>query len=168
MRTTLAFVLVLALCTAVGLGAQSAVSGIVKDPNGGAVSGASVMVVGSGGLEQQTVTGLDGRFTLTTPPSGDLTLIVRAGGFAEWSQSVPANREVDVVLSIADQGGAGQKRRSEAIQSVKTAVDCSSRRWQVARRKRAPDRRLIFLQIRRPYLGASAGLPIRSYPSKDP
>jgi Outer membrane receptor for ferrienterochelin and colicins len=101
MRTTLAFVLVLVLCTAAGLGAQSAVSGIVKDPNGGAVSGASVMVVGSGGLEQQTVTGLDGRFTLTTPPSGDLTLIVRAGGFAEWSQSVPANREVDVVLSIA-------------------------------------------------------------------
>jgi outer membrane receptor protein involved in Fe transport len=101
MRTTLAFVLVLALCTSAGLGAQSAVSGIVKDAAGGAVSGASVLVVGSGGLEQQTVTGPDGRFTLTTPPTGDLTLIVRAGGFAEWSQSVPANREVDVVLSIA-------------------------------------------------------------------
>lgn len=101
MRTTLALVLVLALCTTAGLGAQSAVSGIVKDAAGGAVSGASVLVVGSGGLEQQTVTGPDGRFTLTTPPTGDLTLIVRAGGFAEWSQSVPANREVDVVLSIA-------------------------------------------------------------------
>jgi outer membrane receptor protein involved in Fe transport len=28
-------------------------------------------------------------------------MIVRAGGFAEWSQSVPANREVDVVLAVA-------------------------------------------------------------------
>ena len=101
MRTTLAFVLVLALCTAAGLGAQSAVSGIVRDPAGGAVSGASVLVVGSGGLEQQTVTGPDGRFTLTMPPAGDLTLIVRAGGFAEYTQSVPVNRDVDIVLSIA-------------------------------------------------------------------
>jgi outer membrane receptor protein involved in Fe transport len=101
MRTTLAFVLVLALCTAAGLGAQSAVSGIVRDPAGGAVSGASVLVVGSGDLEQQTVTGPDGRFTLTMPPAGDLTLIVRAGGFAEYTQSVPVNRDVDIVLSIA-------------------------------------------------------------------
>ena len=79
--------------------AQSAVSGIVRDESGGAVSGASVvLVIGSSGLEQQTVSGPDGRFTLAMPPTGDLTLIVRAGGFAEWTQSVPANREIEVVL----------------------------------------------------------------------
>jgi outer membrane receptor protein involved in Fe transport len=101
MRTALVFALLLALSTA-AVSAQSAVSGIVKDEAGGAVSGASVRVIGSGGLEQRTVSGPDGRFTLTMPPTGDLTLIVRAGGFAEWSQSVPANRDVEVVLSIAN------------------------------------------------------------------
>jgi hypothetical protein len=100
MRTALVFVLSLALSTA-AVGAQSAVSGIVKDEAGGAVSGASVVVVGTSGSEQKTVSGPDGRFTLTTLPSGDLTLTVRAGGFAEWSQSLPASGDVNVVLSIA-------------------------------------------------------------------
>src|SRR5688572_30907768 len=105
MRTTLVFALVLALSTAAGTSraeaAQSALSVIVKDEAGGAVPGASVLVIGSGGLEQQTVSGPDGRFTLTMPPTGDLTLIVRAGGFAEWTRSVPASRDVEVVLAIA-------------------------------------------------------------------
>ena len=111
MRTALVFALFLALSTpALALGAeapgaeaaaQAAVSGIVKDEAGGAVSGAVVLVTGSSGLAQQTVSGPDGRFTLAMPPTGDLTLIVRAGGFAEWTQSVPANREIDVVLHIA-------------------------------------------------------------------
>jgi len=91
MRTALVFALFLSLATP-ALGAQAAVSGIVKDEAGGAVSGAVVQVTGSSGLAQQTVSGPDGRFTLAMPPTGDLTLIVRAGGFAEWTQSVPANR----------------------------------------------------------------------------
>ena len=99
MRTALVFALFVALSAAAA--AQSALSGIVKDEAGGAVPGASVLVIGSSGVEQQTVSGPDGRFTLTMPPTGDLMLIVRAGGFAEWSQSVPASREVEVVLSIA-------------------------------------------------------------------
>ncbi|HKH72238.1 MAG TPA: TonB-dependent receptor [Vicinamibacterales bacterium] len=119
MRTALVFVLVLGVSTAARAGvdrtsedpalgaeapnaaAQVTLSGIIKDEAGGAVSGATVLVVGSSGSEQQTVSGPDGRFTLTMPPTGDLTLVVRAGGFAEWTQSVPANREIDVVLHIA-------------------------------------------------------------------
>jgi outer membrane receptor protein involved in Fe transport len=119
MRTALVFVLVLGVSTAARAGAdrtsedpalgaeapnaaaQATLSGIVKDEAGGAVSGATVLVVGSSGSEQQTVSGPDGRFTLTMPPTGDLTLVVRAGGFAEWTQSVPANGEIDVVLHIA-------------------------------------------------------------------
>ena len=101
MRTALAFALLFSFSTAAAVGAQTAVSGIVKDEAGGTVSGASVTVVGPRGSEQKTVTGPDGRFTLTKLPSGDLTLIVRAGGFAEWSQSLPANGDVNVVLAIA-------------------------------------------------------------------
>jgi outer membrane receptor protein involved in Fe transport len=110
MRTALFLALSLALATAAGLGAeapgaeaaaQSAVSGIVKDNSGAIVSGASVTVIGTSGLEQQAVSGPDGRFAIAAAPAGDLTMIVRAGGFAEWSQSVPASRDVEVVLAIA-------------------------------------------------------------------
>jgi iron complex outermembrane recepter protein len=122
MRTALFFALSLALASAAGasgaespganaaaLGAearsakaaQSAVSGIVRDNSGAVVSGASVIVIGTSGPQQQTVSAPDGRFTIAMAPAGDLTVIVRAGGFAEWSQSVPASREVEVVLAVA-------------------------------------------------------------------
>jgi len=54
MRTALVFALFLSVSTP-ALGAQAAVSGIVKDEAGGAVSGAVVQVTGSSGLAQQTV-----------------------------------------------------------------------------------------------------------------
>jgi outer membrane receptor protein involved in Fe transport len=81
--------------------AQSAVSGTVRDDSGAVVPGASVIVIGTSGSEQQTVSGPDGRFAIPMVPAGDVTLVVRAGGFAEWSQSVPASREVEVVLAVA-------------------------------------------------------------------
>ena len=99
MRTALVLAFSLALATAAA--AQSAVSGIVRDEASGVVSGASVSVLGTNGLEQQTVTGPDGRFTFTDVPSGDLTMIVRAGGFAEWTEPVTPSSEVNVVLKIA-------------------------------------------------------------------
>jgi len=101
MRTALFLALALSLALSATAAAQSAVSGVVKDEAGGAVPGATVIVIGTSGPDQQTVSGPDGRFTVAMPPGGDLTLVVRAGGFAEWSQSVPANRDVDVVLALA-------------------------------------------------------------------
>jgi outer membrane receptor protein involved in Fe transport len=102
----LALGLSLALATAAAAqsgvsGSVSAVSGIVKDNSGAVVSGASIIVIGSSGLEQQAVSGHDGRFAIAAVPAGDLTIIVRAGGFAEWSQAVSANRDVEVVLAVA-------------------------------------------------------------------
>jgi hypothetical protein len=44
--------------------AQASTTGVVKDTSGGAVSGASVIVRTESGVEQQTVTGPDGRFRL--------------------------------------------------------------------------------------------------------
>jgi outer membrane receptor protein involved in Fe transport len=99
MRTALVLAFTLALATAAA--AQSALSGTVRDEANGNVSGASVTVLGSNGVEQQAVTGPDGRFTLSDVPSGSLTMVVRAGGFAEWSGPVTPSNEVNVVLKIA-------------------------------------------------------------------
>jgi outer membrane receptor protein involved in Fe transport len=61
----------------------ASVSGIVHDSSGGIVSGAAVIVRSGSGPEQRATTGPDGRFTIDTPATGEVTVIVRAGGFAE-------------------------------------------------------------------------------------
>lgn len=99
MRTALVLIFSLALAT--GAAAQSAVSGIVRDEAGGAVSGASVTVKGANGPEQQAVTGPDGKFSLMGLAGDNLTMVVRAGGFAEWSGPVTPSNEVSIVLKIA-------------------------------------------------------------------
>ena len=77
------------------------ITGIVRDVAGGRVPGASVTVRG-GAREQHVTTGPDGRFTVAGSPSGDLVLIVRAPGFAEIQQTLPAGAprtNLDLVLS---------------------------------------------------------------------
>src|SRR5438477_5659206 len=91
--------MLLALILSFSLTAE-AITGIVKDSNGGAVSGASVVVRGASGDERQTVTGPDGRFTVDDPPNPG-TLIVRAGGFGPQEQPISGPGEVEVVLSPA-------------------------------------------------------------------
>ncbi len=82
--------------------AGGSISGVVHDSTGGVVSGA-VVVVRVGGTEQRVTTGPDGRFTADAPDTGQLTVIVRAGGFAEKTTQVPAAHtgDLDVVLDPA-------------------------------------------------------------------
>jgi outer membrane receptor protein involved in Fe transport len=98
MRT--AFVALLLSLVAAAAAAQSRVTGIVRDETGAVVSGAAVIVRGPAGVERQTVTGPDGRFTLETSSAGQDTLVVRAVGFAETQQPV-SNGELQVVLAVA-------------------------------------------------------------------
>ena len=78
---------------------QAGVTGVVKDEFGGVVSGASIIVRGGNGVERQTVTGPDGRFSVDGPAAGG-TIVVRAVGFAE--RSVPASGgDVEVILQVA-------------------------------------------------------------------
>jgi outer membrane receptor protein involved in Fe transport len=65
------------------------VTGSVRDVGGGAVAGASVIVRG-GPREQHATTGPDGRFAIAASPANELVLIVRAPGFAEVQQKLPA------------------------------------------------------------------------------
>ena len=81
--------------------AAPAVSGVVKDSSGGAISGAAVLIQTPSGVQQQTVTGPDGRFTFDTTPNGEATLVVRAGGFGEAQRPISGSAEMDIVLSPA-------------------------------------------------------------------
>src|SRR3989442_7580469 len=95
--------------------AGGTVTGVVKDVSGAVVAGASVIVRPASGPEQRTVTGPDGGFSVESSAS-DLTVIVRAGGFAEKSEHVGATpAALDIVLSPAAlaQTGTGTPTRTE-------------------------------------------------------
>jgi outer membrane receptor protein involved in Fe transport len=80
---------------------RAIVAGVLHDSTGGAVAGAVVIVRTDGRGEQQTVSGPDGQFSLDVPAAG-LVLIVRAGGFAEYQQRLPAESgSLTIVLKPA-------------------------------------------------------------------
>jgi len=82
--------------------AASSISGVVHDSTGGVVSGARVIVRAASGPEQRVMTGPDGRFAVETSATGEVTVIVRAGGFAEKTERVSeGSRALDIVLSPA-------------------------------------------------------------------
>jgi outer membrane receptor protein involved in Fe transport len=82
--------------------AASSLSGVVHDSTGAVVPGAVVIVRPAAGAEHQVVTGADGTFTADAPDAGDVTVIVRAGGFAEKTERLTGTtRSVDIVLSPA-------------------------------------------------------------------
>jgi outer membrane receptor protein involved in Fe transport len=91
------------VCAIVALAFTQAASltGTVRDTTGSVVPGATVIVQSAAGPERQTLSGPDGRFKLAIG-SGDVTLVVRAGGFAEFRRSVSATEAsspIDVELS---------------------------------------------------------------------
>ncbi len=78
-----------------------AVTGTVRDSGGGIVSGASIVVRVSGS-EQRTVTGPDGRFTASAPAAAEVSIVVRAAGFAETRQTIaPGARRLNVDIVVA-------------------------------------------------------------------
>ena len=77
------------------------VTGVVKDASGAVVPGATVIVRPAGGPEQRTMTGPDGGFSVESSGS-DVTVIVRAGGFAEKTERVAnAAARLEIVLAPA-------------------------------------------------------------------
>ena len=87
------------------LSLAAALSGVVHDSTGAVVVGASVIVRPATGPERQTRTGPDGRFTIDTVDDGDVTVIVRAGGFAESVRRLTgADRNADLDIQVVPAG----------------------------------------------------------------
>jgi outer membrane receptor protein involved in Fe transport len=97
--------LVLPLALLAAGGAAPSLSGVVRDPTGAVVPGAVVIVkAAAGGVERQVMTGPDGRFTVEAEEGADVTVIVRAGGFAEATRRVTASErsgDLDLIVSPA-------------------------------------------------------------------
>ncbi len=82
--------------------AASSISGVVHDTTGGAVPGAAVIVKQASAADREVFTGADGRFTVDVSESGDVTIVVRAGGFAEKTQRIPSSSgPVDITVEPA-------------------------------------------------------------------
>jgi outer membrane receptor protein involved in Fe transport len=98
MISTLAMALMLA---AAGI----SISGTVHDSTGAAVPSATVIARAAGGAEPVVArTGPDGRFTLQISSDVEVTLIIRAGGFAELTRALPnpsREADLDIVLQPA-------------------------------------------------------------------
>jgi outer membrane receptor protein involved in Fe transport len=62
---------------------SSRVTGVVRDSTGTAIAGAAVIVRTPAGGEELVVSGADGTFSAAPRRDGEVTLIVRADGFAE-------------------------------------------------------------------------------------
>jgi outer membrane receptor protein involved in Fe transport len=81
----------------------SSISGTIHDLSGSVVPGATV-AVRNGSKDQQTLSGPDGRFILTSPASAEVVIVVRAAGFAELRHTIAAGSaraNVDLVLTPA-------------------------------------------------------------------
>src|SRR5882672_1987316 len=81
--------------------AGGTVTGVVQDQSGAVVPGASVIARTSDG-ERWAVTGADGKFTIESSASGEITLVVLAPGFAQKEQTTSGTAgTVTVVLAPA-------------------------------------------------------------------
>jgi outer membrane receptor protein involved in Fe transport len=83
------------------LAAAASITGTVRDSTGAVVPGALVVARPVQGPEHEAVTGPDGRFTVEAPEATDVTLLVRAGGFAETARRVtPTDRAGDIAVVV--------------------------------------------------------------------
>jgi hypothetical protein len=105
-RTYAIFVLGLAVLFAAGpavaqLGNSGSIEGVVKDPSGGVVAGATVEIsYAVSGLHRETTTGSDGAFRFTNVPFNTYHLVVTTAGFAPFTQDVDVRSTVPTGVQI--------------------------------------------------------------------
>src|SRR5438477_5240460 len=118
---SLAFVLV-------GLGVAQEITGdirgLVKDPSGAVVSGATVQIINTdrGRTERTITTGSDGSYVASTLPVGRYQIVINAAGFQKYVANnivlnVSDRRVVDAKLQV------GTATQTVEVQETQTQVD---------------------------------------------
>src|SRR5437899_6356628 len=81
------------------MGNSGSIEGVVKDPSGGVVAGATVEIsYAVSGFHRETGTGSDGSFKFTNVPFNSYHLAVTAGGFHSSAQYVDERSAVPTTL----------------------------------------------------------------------
>jgi hypothetical protein len=89
------------------LGNSGSIEGVVKDPSGAAVAGATVEIsYPVSGYKREITTGSDGSFRLTNVPFNPYHLIATATGFASFTQDVEVRSTVPTGVQINLKVGA--------------------------------------------------------------
>jgi hypothetical protein len=84
------------------LGNSGSIEGVVKDPSGGVVAGATVEIsYAVSGFRRETTTGADGDFKFTNVPFNTYHTVVTAAGFAPYTQDVDVRSTVPTGVQIA-------------------------------------------------------------------
>jgi hypothetical protein len=108
-RLSICAVLVLGFVVLFGTGQASAqlgnsgsIDGVVKDPSGGVVAGATVEISDPvSGYQRQTATGSDGAFHFANVPFNGYHLVVTTPGFAPYTHDVDVRSTVPTSVPIA-------------------------------------------------------------------
>src|SRR5882757_4388047 len=83
------------------MGNSGSVEGVVKDPSGGVVAGATVEIsYAVSGFHRETTTGSEGSFKFTNVPFNSYHLVVTAGGFASYAQDVDVRSAVPTTIQV--------------------------------------------------------------------
>jgi hypothetical protein len=89
------------------LGNSGSIEGVVKDPSGAAIAGATVEIsYPVSGYKREATTGNDGAFRLTNVPFNPYHLVVTATGFASFTQDVDVRSTVPTGVQISLKVGA--------------------------------------------------------------
>ncbi len=89
------------------VGNSGSIEGVVKDPSGGVVAGATVEIsYPVSGFQRKAATDADGAFKFTNVPFNPYHLTVTAAGFAPFTQDVDVRSAVPVTLQIGLKIGA--------------------------------------------------------------
>ncbi|MCS6874894.1 MAG: TonB-dependent receptor [Pyrinomonadaceae bacterium] len=134
-RNTLkVFILILALISlCLNLFAQaSEIRGVVKDPNGALIAGASVTLRNKQtGLERTIQTNLQGEFRFSGLSDGGYEIIVTASGFKKASITYQNQPQIEITLEVAPFEMAttvySGSRQEELRESLNTKVDVITR-----------------------------------------
>jgi hypothetical protein len=84
------------------LGTAGTIQGTVQDPSGAAVPGAQIEISNPvSGYHRTTATGQDGSFTFANVPFNPYHLVVKAAGFAAFTEDVEVRSGVPVTVAIS-------------------------------------------------------------------
>src|ERR1700749_726774 len=98
------FALALLLSAAQGFaqGNSGSIEGVVKDPSGSSIAGATVEITYSvSGFHRETTTGTDGAFRFTNIPFNPYHMVVTATGFNSFTQDVEVRSTVPTNVQVA-------------------------------------------------------------------